>query len=145
MPLIKGTGPLRAAGSNRDHGLESTVARGHVMAALFGDEDKSHCFGRYRLRRLLGRGAHGQVFEAFDPELDRRVAIKIVRGDDADDADQLRAGRIREARVLARLDHPNVVEVYDVGVQDGAVFVVMELVDGDDLARFVTATRPSLA
>lgn len=146
MSPSTGTGPLRDAGADRDQDLEAMVARGHVMASLFGDEDRHRCLGRYRLHRLLGRGAHGQVFEAFDPELNRRVAIKVVHGGQGDDdADQVRDGRIREARALARLDHPNVVDVYDVGVHDGSVFVVMELVDGDDLARFASATRPSLA
>src|SRR6476646_10378254 len=83
--------------------------------------------GRYTVVRALGRGGMGAVYEAEDPELGRRVAIKVLR-EDRDDArytEQLR----REAQALAKLVHPNVVGVHDVGVEGGQVFVVMQLVD----------------
>jgi len=123
--------------------LETAVARGHVMGSLFGDAQLEPQLGRYRLRRLLGRGAHGRVFEGYDPELDRVVAIKVAHEPDGTD-DEARAMRNREARALAKLTHPNVVEVFDVGVADGLLYVVMALVEGEDLATLVARERPEL-
>ena len=85
---------------------------------------------RYELLEPLGRGGTGTVFRAHDRELDRDVAIKVTAWRTAADADRLRA----EARTLARLEHPGVVPVHDVGrLPDGRVFAVMMLVRGDRL------------
>jgi hypothetical protein len=92
--------------------------------------------GRYRLLRLVGRGGIGEVWAAHDPELDRNVAIKILRGDTyVDDVDSARL--LREARAIANLTHPNVVAMYDVGTAAGRVFLAMELVDGETLAAWL--------
>ncbi len=88
--------------------------------------------GRYHLLRELGRGAMGIVLRAYDPELARPVAIKLVRDVDAQTRDLLR----REARALAKLRHPNVVTVHDVILEDDAVCVAMELVEGDTLRAY---------
>ena len=80
--------------------------------------------GRYRLLQELGAGGMGVVFEANDPELDRKVAIKLLHA--RFDKTQL----VREARALARLSHPNVVTIYDVGEVDSRTFIAMELIDG---------------
>src|SRR5262245_34005628 len=77
--------------------------------------------GHFRIVRELGAGGMGIVFEAHDPDLDRRVAIKVVRGHDAGSAAGARL--IREAQAMARLTHPNVVAVHEVGTIDGRVFV----------------------
>ncbi|CAN5908521.1 hypothetical protein BH11MYX2_BH11MYX2_11720 [soil metagenome] len=84
--------------------------------------------GRYTIRRLLGSGAMGIVFAAHDPELDRLVAIKLISG--VDD------GPVREAQAMARLSHPNVVQVYEVLHLDGRKAIVMELVDGEELSAW---------
>lgn len=91
--------------------------------------------GHFRVIRELGAGGMGVVFEAHDPDLDRRVAIKVVRNRNAGSA----AGKrlIAEAQAMARLAHPNVVGVYEVGTIDDQVFVVMELVRGDTLAGWL--------
>jgi tetratricopeptide (TPR) repeat protein len=101
-------------------------------------------FGQYRVLDVLGHGAMGVVYRAHDPRLDRFVALKIVHpGRVAKDADKARARLVSEARALARVAHPNVLAVYDVGVQDGLVFVALELVDGVDLAQWLRAhARP---
>src|SRR5688572_26680833 len=78
--------------------------------------------GRYTIIKLIGRGGVGAVYEADDPELDRRVAIKVLRDDGAGNMDGLR----REAQALAKLVHQNVVMVYDVGISGGEVFLVMQ-------------------
>jgi len=80
--------------------------------------------GRYRLLQLVGRGGMGEVYAAHDPELDRKIAIKVMRGDTY--PDDIEAARMmREAQSIARLSHPNLVTVYDVGTANGRVFVAM--------------------
>jgi eukaryotic-like serine/threonine-protein kinase len=92
--------------------------------------------GRYRLVAPLGQGGAGEVWRAEDLELVRPVAVKLLRrlnGDPTDAAERFRS----EARAAARLSHPNVVTTYDVGMADGQVFLVMELVAGRDLAQLL--------
>lgn len=97
--------------------------------------------GRYHLLEQLGRGAMGVVFAAWDPDLDRRVAIKIVRTRQRIDASQreLESRSLREAQAMARLAHENVVGVYDVGSVDGALYLAMELVTGRTLRAWLGA------
>jgi eukaryotic-like serine/threonine-protein kinase len=92
--------------------------------------------GRYQLVRTLGAGGMGVVWEAIDPELERKVAIKLVHEPRRSRlADRL----LREAQALAQLHHPNVVAVYDVGIDDGELYIVMQLVNGTTLDRALTA------
>ena len=95
--------------------------------------------GRYRVIKLLGRGGVGAVYEAEDPEVGRRVAIKVLRDDKEGDTEALRG----EAQALGRLVHPNVVTIYDVGVAGGDVFLVMQLVDGEPLDRWLASRAVS--
>jgi len=98
---------------------------------------------RYHVRRLLGTGGAGRVYAAFDPELDREVAIKIVNVEGGA-AGRGTAGRqrlIREARAMASLSHPNVVEVLHVGELAGGVFIVMELLPGGTLTEWIFDER----
>ncbi|HLT38587.1 MAG TPA: serine/threonine-protein kinase [Enhygromyxa sp.] len=97
--------------------------------------------GRYELRERLGAGGMGIVYAAWDPELDRRVAIKFVRRGQAVSPELLRRRLRREAQAMARLRHPNVVAVYDVGETEGQLFVAMEYVDGINLRKWLQ-TRP---
>ena len=90
---------------------------------------------RYRILRRLGAGGMGVVYAARDPELDRDLAIKMLHRDAP--AARLR----REAQALARLSHPNVVAVHDVGEHDGQVFVAMALVDGMNLRQWLAAKQ----
>ncbi|PRP96761.1 Serine/threonine-protein kinase StkP [Enhygromyxa salina] len=96
--------------------------------------------GRYLILNKVGAGNMGIVFAAFDPELDRKVAIKLLRGDAHGHAGRTRLRR--EAQALARLGHPNVVAVHDVGELDGRVYLVMEFVAGEDVRRW-QSRRPS--
>src|SRR5690242_13553352 len=77
--------------------------------------------GRYAVLERLGVGGMGTVYVAYDPELDRKVALKVLRSDRAsgDAAEVHRARLQREAKALGRLSHPNIVAVYDVGTADG--------------------------
>jgi tetratricopeptide (TPR) repeat protein/predicted Ser/Thr protein kinase len=93
--------------------------------------------GRYRIEDLIGAGGMGVVYAARDPELDRRVALKIVRRGGRDDWQER---LIEEARAVARLSHRNVVAVFDAGrADDGAPFLAMELVEGQTLRTWLAA------
>ncbi len=98
--------------------------------------------GRYVLERPLGHGAMSVVDLARDTELDREVAVKRLAENFARD-DELRARFQREARLAARLSHPNVVRIYDVGVdEDERPFIAMEFVDGETLAELLARRGP---
>jgi eukaryotic-like serine/threonine-protein kinase len=95
--------------------------------------------GKYRLDRVLGAGGMGIVWAAFDPDLERAVAIKLLRS--GDDEPVLRSRLLREARAMARLKHPNVLTVYEVGTFQNRDYIAMEQVDGDSLDVWL-ASRP---
>ncbi len=95
--------------------------------------------GKYRLDRVLGTGGMGIVWAAFDPDLERSVALKLLH---TNDVPALRTRLLREARAMARLKHPNVLTVYEVGTDRNRDFIAMEIVDGDTLDKWV-ATKPS--
>ena len=86
--------------------------------------------GRYLLLRSLGRGGGGEVLSAFDPVLDRKVAIKFLHGTDRG-TDRSREALVTEGRLLAKVVHPAVVQIYEVGFHDDRAFMAMELVEGD--------------
>ena len=100
---------------------------------------RGQALGRYILLEPLGEGGMGVVYAAYDPELDRRVALKLLRHGAADDSSMGRARLVREAQAMAKLSHPNVITVFDVGAVEGRVFVSMELVVGDDLRGWLAA------
>jgi serine/threonine protein kinase/tetratricopeptide (TPR) repeat protein len=98
--------------------------------------------GRFRVLRELGRGGMGLTYLAYDEELDRKVAVKLVHPDVPSNA----AGQARlkrEAQALARLAHPNIVHVYEVGSQQGQLFIAMELIQGQTMAEWLEETPRS--
>jgi tetratricopeptide (TPR) repeat protein len=103
--------------------------------------------GRYQIAELLGAGGMGRVYAAIDPDLGRRVALKLVRdaGGSAEEARDRQARLLREAQAMARLAHPNVVAIHDVGTFGDRVFTAMELIDGETLADWLQreARRPA--
>ncbi len=96
--------------------------------------------GRYLVLERIGRGGIGVVYAGYDPELDRRVALKVLSVSDRG-AGNKATRRLREARALARLNHPNVLAVYDVGVTQGLLFIATELVEGETLAVWLRQPR----
>jgi tRNA A-37 threonylcarbamoyl transferase component Bud32 len=94
-------------------------------------------FGRYRVVRAIGAGAMGQVFEGFDPAIERRVAIKTIRMAALSDemVAEFQARFRAEMRAAGRLAHPNIVGLFDAGQDDGLAYIVMEFVDGEDLKQ----------
>ena len=142
----------------RDKGLEapSTDAADTVVGKPTEDEEPTDSTGtlvagttagRYVLLHRLGAGGAGQVFAAFDPELNRKIAIKVLRSgrEASPEAHAARMRLLREAQAMARLKHPNVLPVYDVGTleHDGEerVFLAMELVEGGTLRQWLKQPR----
>jgi tetratricopeptide (TPR) repeat protein len=104
-----------------------------------GNLRRGAAIGRYVVLEWIGQGGMGVVYAAYDPELDRKVALKLVSSATRDvgrDA-EARARMVREAQALAKLNHPNVVTVFDAGSHDDAVFLAMEFVDGGTLRRWM--------
>jgi hypothetical protein len=99
---------------------------------------------RYELEHRLGHGGMATVYSARDLKLDRQVAIKLLADNYAGD-DEVRRRFSREARVAAKLDHPNVVHVFDVGEEDGRPFIVMEHVEGGTLADRLEGRKRAIA
>jgi serine/threonine-protein kinase len=94
-------------------------------------------FGRYELRGILGEGGFAIVYRALDPSLDREVALKVLRPHLAADP-EVRRRFLAEARAIARLRHPNIAIVYEVGEAGGRPFFSMELIEGRTLAQMVS-------
>lgn len=117
---------------------DSVLARALEIAAARLGAAPPKTLGRYRRERVLGEGGFGTVWRAHDPWLRRTVAIKLLhRGLAVAAREALR----HEAQALAALSHPNVVRVFDLGVEDGVEFLVMECIDGCDLATWLATPR----
>lgn len=95
--------------------------------------------GRYTVLTLVGKGAMGAVYAAYDPQLDRKVAIKLLHARSQGATDEAQMRLMREAQAIAKLSHPNVVVVYDAGTFQDQVFVAMEFVDGHTLRYWTHA------
>lgn len=98
----------------------------------------------YQVRGILGRGGMGAVYEAFDTELERKVALKLLRADmiELEQRAAYSQRMWREARVLASLNHPNVLTVHDVGQWRDQVYIVTELIDGQTFGQWLEQERP---
>src|SRR5437867_7935062 len=97
--------------------------------------------GKYRVQKIIGRGSMGTVYEALDPVFQRKVALKTVAPRESD-GPELKARFVREAQAAGRLQHRNIVTVYDVGEEKGQPYIAMELVEGFDLERVIQEKRP---
>ena len=119
----------------------SLAASTHAAGPLAGGAELPEQFGRYRIVTRLGQGGMGSVYKAHDAELDRPVALKVPHfGPDADS--DLRERFQREARAAARIEHPNICPVYDVGQIDGVHYVTMALIEGRALSEVIQSGKP---
>jgi Protein kinase domain len=127
--------------------MEGLDPLGHTVTAVPEQGDAAPAIvpppasiGRFRIDRQLGAGAMGVVYEAFDPDLQRSVAVKVLRATPGDSA---RNRLLREARAMARLSHPNVVTVHEVGTSGNRDYVATELISGSNLSEWLRATPRS--
>jgi eukaryotic-like serine/threonine-protein kinase len=126
---------------------DSQPGRGDVGAGPIPGSDRGlpARLGRHRITALLGSGGFGIVYKGYDDELRRDVAIKVPHRERVTRPEDAEA-YLAEARLLAGLDHPHIVPVYDVGrAEDGLPFVVSKFIEGSDLAKKLKETRPTLA
>jgi formylglycine-generating enzyme required for sulfatase activity len=130
-PLAAGEG---RAGADTQRGGETAPA-GRPPGAL------PEAFGPYRIKRRLGAGGMGTVYLAENTELQREEALKVPHFE-ADDDPQARERFLREARAAARLEHPNLCQVYHVGVQDGVCFLTMRYLPGQPLSELAVKPQP---
>jgi eukaryotic-like serine/threonine-protein kinase len=130
--LLGGAEPARVAAIDAEH------LRNAVAARLFGSAAEPVKIGRFTVLKRLGAGGMGVVYAAYDNELDRKIAIKLLRGVDETGAHIARLKR--EAQALAKLSHPNVVHVYEIGSFRKQVFVAMEFVEGVSLRDWEPAS-----
>ncbi|PCC75123.1 Serine/threonine protein kinase [Nannocystis exedens] len=136
--------PSGVADTLAARGDEATLAAGGPPGGRTGSAlRRGDLVGRYVVLDRLGAGGMGVVFAAYDPELDRKVALKLLRTAGERGSATARARLVREAQAMARLTHPNVVTVHDVGTLGDDVWVAMEFVRGVTLRRWLTAApRP---
>jgi tetratricopeptide (TPR) repeat protein/predicted Ser/Thr protein kinase len=130
------TGPVSATGTTMGRSLEPWGPGGATGLRVRGE-----LVGRYVVLSLLGTGGMGAVYAAYDPELDRKVALKLLRPNAAA-VDSVRL--LREARALAKLAHPNVVSVFDVGTVGAEVFIAMEFIEGATVTRWLRQRKRSV-
>ena len=134
--LLDAEGATKVSGSARqDH-----VDTGEADTIRLEDSDalaEGAVVGRYVVARPIGRGGMGVVYAATDPQLNRKVAIKVVRPDLASRESRLAQRFLREAQAMAQLSHPNVVTVYEVGEASGKLFIAMELLEGMTLRAWL--------
>ncbi|MGO8994126.1 MAG: protein kinase domain-containing protein [Polyangiaceae bacterium] len=134
-------------------GLATIAARMEAEAQAREALPEGTRIGRYLILKSIGGGGGGMVYAAYDPELDRRVAVKLLRAGDAEGPVSGSKGRstaqtrlLREAQAMAKLAHPNVTTVHDVGTYGDLVFIAMELVEGGTLRdRLKSPSPPSRA
>jgi tetratricopeptide (TPR) repeat protein/predicted Ser/Thr protein kinase len=124
-------------GSQGDPTVSADAAEGE--AAHGSTLPRGYALGRYIILSELGSGGMGVVYMALDPELDRRVAVKLLRNEEASEGARVRL--LREAQALARLSHPNVVTIHDVGEHEGQIYIAMEYVEGSTLTQWCKAPR----
>ncbi len=97
--------------------------------------------GKYRVVEVIGRGGMGSVYKAHDALLDRMVAIKVM-AEESEGGAEARARFLREAQSAARLNHSNIITVYELGEDQGQIFIVMELLEGQPLSRIIDQVSP---
>jgi tetratricopeptide (TPR) repeat protein/predicted Ser/Thr protein kinase len=134
-----GAAPLRRPS---DETPDEQRRKASIKGRLFGgDSGEKVRIGRFVVLKRIGEGGMGVVYAAFDPELDRKIAIKLLHPETAvdDSPDQGAARLVREAQALARVSHPNVVQIYEIGTHGEQVFVAMEFVEGETLADWLAA------
>jgi serine/threonine protein kinase/Tfp pilus assembly protein PilF len=120
----------------------SAPSFGPASAAAEADPVRGGTLGRFVLLGELGSGGMGHVYSAYDPHLDRKVAIKLLRATMRGGAADAQTRLLREAQAMARINHPNVIKVHEVGTHEDQVYVAMEFADAGTLRAWLAAPHP---
>jgi len=141
--------PGSSAGARPSAVLASTPSASVLPHEKLNTAEASRVFaGRYEILAKLGQGAFGIVYRALDKVLDREVALKILKLDkigEAEQAEEYRQRFLREAQTVAKLSHPNIIPVYDLGEAQGYYYIAMALVTGRPLDEFIRDKEPMSA
>jgi tetratricopeptide (TPR) repeat protein/tRNA A-37 threonylcarbamoyl transferase component Bud32 len=140
-----GVADVETGVADEEHDLEGEAMRRRIRARLFGETHPEVTIGRFCVLELIGRGGMGSVYAARDEQLERDVAIKVIRDDHLQAGIDERFRVLREARMQARLSHPNVVQIHEVGEYERGVFIVMELIRGPTLRQWLDGEARPLA
>ncbi len=130
---------MRRIGQAGAHDIAYQQQKAAIRARLLGGQVRATTIGRFQILGQLGEGGMGVVYAAYDDKLDRKVAIKVLRGQASKTA---RTRLLREAQALAKLSHPNIVGVHEVGEHEGQVYLAMEFVRGQSLNEWIEEPRP---
>ncbi|HYV44589.1 MAG TPA: serine/threonine-protein kinase [Myxococcaceae bacterium] len=137
-------GERSSGGSGDDDDAPAEAWEGTLLVSGSPEDDlpRGTAFDRYVLLKKVGAGGMGVVYAAYDPRLDRTIAVKLLRSDVAATmTEEARARMLREAQAMARLSHPNVVAVHDAGTHEGRLYLAIEYLDEGTLADWL-ARRP---
>ncbi|MEM9456604.1 MAG: serine/threonine-protein kinase [Myxococcota bacterium] len=121
-------------------GVDSEMMKNHIAEQLFGAKSGPVRIGRFEILESVGAGGMGVVYRAQDPTLERQVALKLLHPLTPGDDDE-RSRLEREAKALARLSHPHVVQLYEMGEYDDGLFLAMEYIEGVSLRRWQNDAR----
>src|SRR5499427_2057423 len=143
VPIDQGTAVLTPPPAPLDRAADATLPRTPAprVGAIAGSTVPAQ-IGRYQIIERVGQGGMGILYRGIDPVLDREVAIKVMIGDFGDDLDQLRPRFQREARAIARLQHRNIVTVFEFAEDEGTPYIVMEFLRGASLSARAKADPP---
>jgi tetratricopeptide (TPR) repeat protein len=122
---------------------ETTLSATNLRPGRRGEPAMPTQIGRYKVLKPLGSGGMGVVYAAYDMDLDRKVAIKLLHGDLAAAGGETvgHSRLLREAQAMAKISHPNVLQVFEAGTHEGQVFLALELVEGSTLEAWLTAEK----
>lgn len=140
VPLASVSDPIEEGllAAKEADALEGERLHAELQHRMFGEPERALMFGRFTVIRKLGEGAMGLVYLAYDPVLDRKVALKLLHPIAQSELGDKASGALTlEARAIARLAHPNVVTVFEVGEAGGRSFLSMEFVEGEDVAHWL--------
>jgi serine/threonine protein kinase/formylglycine-generating enzyme required for sulfatase activity len=154
MSESKRNGERAGEGAAKGAEAQARPSHSHTVDESFSPDDvgpfhdvripRGTSVGRFLVLETLGAGAMGVAYAAYDPELDRKIALKFLRQTVNGDAQQARQARlVREAQAIAKLAHPNVVGIFDVGVHEQQVFLAMEYLGGGTLRQWLAAEKRS--
>jgi serine/threonine protein kinase/DNA-binding winged helix-turn-helix (wHTH) protein len=124
--------------------IETVPRRGYRFTGEIEDDDAENSIGRYKILEKIGVGGMGEVFLAHDPQLDRKVALKVLLPQVAQDDERIRRFKL-EAKAVSALNHPNIVTIFDVGESKDKIFIAYEFIEGETLREKIRRNKLTVA